>query len=151
MCTYIPRSSGPQTVTLGNVIPPTGGWLACVTQSRGASVHYSVPPSAQRCNVALCCLSPNRPHLPTHPPTHPQGLKSEPRKQQSSDSKARPRVSNLAHFPLTTLRPLGALAAFHMSHGSGSSPALLDSLLSPSPLFLLPCLSFFLLPLTLLG
>lgn len=49
-------------------------------------------------------------------------LKAETLGQQSSD------------FPLTTLQPLVALAAFRMSHGNGSSPALNDSLaLSPAP------------------
>lgn len=39
-----PLELGPETMTLGNVIPPTG-WFACGTQSHGSGVH--------QCTVAL--------------------------------------------------------------------------------------------------
>ena len=54
-----PLELGLETMTLGNVIPPTG-WLACDTQSHGSGVHQCTVALWQKpSGVVLCSAAPN--------------------------------------------------------------------------------------------
>lgn len=54
-----PLELGLETMTLGNVIPPTG-WLACDTQRHGSGVHQCTVALWQKpSGVVLCSAAPN--------------------------------------------------------------------------------------------